>query len=109
MNRLDLIRILILYNFKLSTRDIKRLLDIVNRLELSYLSSELPKLYLKTDKKPERQEYKAIYLSKYMDNSYFMVNASMRYKVSPKYWPNKGSSNNLKMAKIFVAELEILK
>lgn len=106
MNRLDLIRILILYNFKLSTRDIKRLLDIVSRLELLYLNSPFPKLYLKESKS---SDFKAIYQDKYLGSKNFVVNASMRYKVSPRYWPNKGSSNNLKMAKIFVAELEILK
>lgn len=106
MNRLDLIRILILYNFKLSTSDIKRLLDIVNRLELSYLSSPFPKLYLKEG---ASSDFKAIYHNKYQESKNFVVNASMRYKVNPRYWPNKGSSNNLKMAKIFVAELEILK
>lgn len=106
MNRLDLIRILILYNFKLSTRDIKRLLDIVSRLELLHLSSPFPKLYLKEG---ASSDFKAIYQDKYLGSKNFIVNASMRYKVSPKYWPNKGSSNNLKMAKIFVAELETLR
>ena len=106
MNRLDLIRILILYDFKLSTRDIKGLLDIVNRLELLYLNSSFPKLYLKEGKS---SDFKAIYLDKYQGARTFVVNASMKYSVSPRYFIRKDNKNNLKMAKIFVAELEILK
>lgn len=106
MNRLDLIRTLILYNFKLSIKDIKKLLDIVNRLELLDYNSVFPRLYLKGDK---QLEYRAVFLDKPRNSKDFVVNASMRYTVAPKYFLNKDSDNNLKIAKIFIAELEILK